>query len=101
MTTEADEAYRQRNYLVSVLTRLFPSGRRPTAIAGWEPEWHNCVFIDLPTGQVSYHYHDSHAFLFSHLPPYTKDWDGHDKDIVHQRLLALRCEGENLCPQEA
>lgn len=88
-TEEKDEAYRQRNYLVAALTKLFPSGIRPTKIAGWDPEWDGCVYIDLPSGQVSYHYHSSQAFLFDHLPKYYNAYDGHDKEIVHNRLLTL------------
>jgi len=87
---EMNEAYRQRNYLVAALTTLYPSGTWRTNIDGWDPEWHGCVYIDLPTGQISYHYHDSQAFLFAHLPVYNKGWDGHDKEVVHQRLLALK-----------
>jgi hypothetical protein len=86
---EKNEAYRQRNHLVAALARIYPSGIRATNIEGWEPEWHGCVLIDLPSGQISYHYHDSHAHLFAGLPPYTKEWDGHDKDVVHARLGAL------------
>ena len=86
---EKNEAYRQRNYLVAALARLYPSGVRPTNIEGWDPEWHGCVYIDLPTGQISYHYHDSQAHLFRDLPPYTKKWDGHDKNTVHERLSGL------------
>ena len=86
---EKDEAYRQRNHLVAALARLFPSGIRATNIEGWEPDWRGCVFIDLPSGQISYHYHDSQAHLFADLPPYEKPWDGHDKETVHARLAAL------------
>ena len=86
---EKDEAYRQRNYLVAGLSRMFPSGIRQTEIPGWDLEWQGCVFIDLPAGQISYHYHVSHAHLFEHLPRYEKPWDGHDKDTVHRRLLEL------------
>jgi len=86
---EKDEAYRQRNHLVAALARLYPSGIRPTNIEGWSPDWHGCVYIDLPSGQISYHYHDSQAQLFSELPLYTKKWDGHDKETVHSRLAAL------------
>lgn len=86
---EKDEAYRQRNHLVAALASLFPSGIRATNIEGWEPDWHGCVFIDLPSGQISYHYHDSQAPLFADLPPYTKKWDGHDKETVHKRLAAI------------
>ena len=88
-TEEKDEAYRQRNYLVAALARLFPSGIRATNLSGWDPEWHGCVYIDLPAGQISYHYHDREAHLFEDLPPYEKPWDGHDKETVHDRLLLV------------
>lgn len=83
---EKDAVYRERNYLVATLARQFPSGIRNTEIEGWDPEWHGCVFIDLPSGQISYHYHDSERWMFQDLPPYEKPYDGHDKDTVHQRL---------------
>jgi hypothetical protein len=86
---EKDEAYHQRNYLVAALARLFPSGIRRTCIPDWDPEWRGCCYIDLPTGQISYHYRDCESFLFSDLPIYSKAWDGHDKETVHRRLLAL------------
>ena len=85
-----DEAYRQRNHLAAALATLFPSGTRRTAIPGWSDDWHGCVYIDLPTGQISYHYHDSHALLFAGLPAYDKPYDGHDKDAVHVRLARLQ-----------
>jgi hypothetical protein len=84
-----DDAYGQRNVLVAALARIFPSGIRPTAIEGWSDDWHGCVYVDLPTGQISYHYHDSERALFADLPPYAKPWDGHDKDAVHARLLSI------------
>jgi len=88
-TEEKNEAYRQRNYLVAALASLFPSGITRTNIPGWDPEWHGCCFIDLPSGQISYHYHDREAHLFAELPPYEKLWDGHDKETVHRRLMRL------------
>lgn len=84
-----DEAYLERNRLVALLASLYPSGIARTEILGWDPEWHGCVYIDLPTGQVSWHYHDSHAELFAHLPPYTKPWDGHDTAEKYARVMAL------------
>lgn len=86
---EKDEAYRQRNVLVAALARLYPSGTRKTNIEGWSEDWHGCVYIDLPAGQVSYHYHDSQAHLFAGLPPYEKPWDGHDKEEAERRLSAV------------
>ena len=89
-TGEAAAAYTERNHLASALAHLFPSGIARTAIPGWDEEWHGCVYIDLPTGQISYHYHDSEHYLFVDLPPYRGIWDGHDKETVHQRLMDLR-----------
>lgn len=81
-------AYYERNMHVALLARLYPSGIRETHIEGWDEEWRNCVYIDLPAGQISYHYHTREAHLFHDLPPYTKPWDGHQKDLVHERLLS-------------
>ena len=81
-----DQAYLERNTLVALLARLYPSGLRPTAIEGWNPAWHNCVYIDLPSGQISFHYHDDLAHLFQGLPAYTKPYDGHDKATVMKRI---------------
>lgn len=52
------------------------------------------MFIDLPTGQVSWHVHDSELALFDFLP--TSDqrcWDGHSTDEKYERLLAWRPQG--------
>lgn len=86
---EKDQAYLERNHVVAALARAFPSGIRETSIEGWNPEWNGCVYIDLPSGQISYHYHSSQAHLFQDLPAYTKMWDGHDKDQVHARLTSI------------
>mgnify|MGYP001560934242 CR=1 FL=1 len=83
------QAYLERSHLVAALARMFYAGIRQTKIDGWSPDWYGCVYIDLPSGQISYHYHDSHAHLFDGLPPYNKPWDGHDKDTVHKRLSEL------------
>jgi hypothetical protein len=64
-------------------------GVAKTAIVGWSPEWHGCVYIDLPTGQVSWHYHDREAYLFENLPPYEGEWDGHDTPEKYRRVEAL------------
>lgn len=82
-------AYAQRNFVVAALARCFPSGVRPTDIQGWEADWHGCVYIDLPTGQISYHYSDAEAWLFEDLPRYEKPYDGHDTKCVHARLALL------------
>lgn len=90
-----DNAYRERNYVVAALARVFPSGIRPTKIEGWDPEWENCVYIDLPTGQISYHYHLDDSDLFIRLPDYLHPFDHHDKKTVHQRLFRLNSRIDN------
>lgn len=89
LRAEKDGAYLERNHLVAALSKLYPSGLRITNIPGWSADWHGCCMIDLPTGQISYHFHDSQAHLFAHLKPYAGEWDGHDKDVVHARLGQL------------
>jgi hypothetical protein len=89
MRVRKDAAYEERNQVVAALARLFPSGIARTAIDGWSEDWHGCVYIDLPTGQVSWHFHDSQADLFAGLPAYTKPWDGHDTPEKYRRVAAL------------
>lgn len=84
-----DGAYLERNQVVAALAKCFPSGVARTAIEGWSEDWHGCVYIDLPTGQVSWHFHDSQAGLFDGLPPYQGQWDGHTTDEKYARLAAL------------
>ena len=90
MKARKDAAYLERNHLVAALAKCFPSGTARTAIEGWHEEWHGCVYIDLPTGQVSWHYHDSHAYLFAELSPYQRSWDGHTTDEKYRRVDQLQ-----------
>lgn len=92
MEARKDAAYEERNRVVAALARAFPSGVKRTAIPGWSDDWHGCVYIDLPTGQASWHYHDSHAHLFDGLPPYPGEWDGHSTEEKYRRLAALADE---------
>ncbi len=89
MEARKDEAYLERNRLVALLSTLFPAGRARTAIDGWSEDWHGCVYIDLPTGQASWHYHDSQAYLFAHLPEYQGEWDRHTTEQKYERISAL------------
>lgn len=93
---ELDRTYTERNQIVAALSKLFHAGLARTNIPGWEPEWHGCVYIDLPTGQVSWHYHERDADLFSHLGPYQGKWDGHDTPEKYRRLAALTAPAHDL-----
>lgn len=88
-------AYEERNRIVALLSALaLDRGwlvcRTQTAIEGWSDDWHGCVYIDTPQGQISWHYHDSHAPLFAHLPWRDScEWDGHDTPTKYERVAAL------------
>lgn len=92
MEARKDAAYLERNQVVAALAKCFPSGIRKTAIEGWSDDWHGCVYIDLPAGQISYHYHDAQADLFFGLPAYDKPYDGHTKEQVHDRLQSAQLQ---------
>ncbi len=86
-----DLAYLERNKCVALIARMAlamgcKAGLSKTAIEGWSDDWHNCVYIDLPTGQVSWHLHDSQLSLFNDLPRYECVWDGHDTDEKYRRV---------------
>lgn len=89
MEARKDAAYYERNQVVAALAKCFPSGVARTAIEGWSEDWHGCVYIDLPTGQASWHFHDSQAHLFDGLPPYSGKWDGHTTEEKYERLARI------------
>jgi len=77
----ADKAqcYDDRNDLVMLLVTM---ARERGLSAGYridlkEPEW-PVAFIELPTGQVSWH-----------LPQHTKEWDGHSTEDKYKRAKAF------------
>lgn len=81
---QKDLAYSERNKLVALLSKLFPASleRHPDEDKDWEDDWRWIVFIQLPTGQVSWHIHDSELPLFDHLPANQGvKWDGHDNNL--------------------
>ena len=83
MNNQADAAYAERNRLVSALSKLFP------AAVYCDGVW-SAVYIELPTGQVSWHFGDRDAELFAHLPVAARNpWDGHDTVTKYARLEAL------------
>lgn len=91
MQRTIDNAYNERNRVVAALARLViaaggKAGLSKTEIEGWDPAWHNCVYIDGPNGQLSWHFHDREAPLFHSLPPYKKGWDGHTTEQKYERL---------------
>lgn len=83
-----DEVYRDRNLLAQFAAALaqrcgFPVG---TGIDADEPDW-PVVYIDLPTGQVSWHIPKGE--LVAGLGPYEREWDGHDGPKKERRIRAF------------
>jgi hypothetical protein len=86
MSNPINAAYTERNRLVALLASLYPSAVDHTAIDGWDPEWHNCVYIDFPWGQASWHFSNADAHLFEHLPRAEVKWDGHTTEAKYQAI---------------
>ncbi len=89
---EKNNAYSERNKLVAALSKLFPASleTHPESDLTWENDWRWIVFINLPTGQVSWHIHDSELPQFSHLYRICgRVWDGHTTEEKYARLAAL------------
>ena len=95
-----DVAYWERNQLVLLLTKVFPSylGKHSEADKEWENDWRNIVFVNSLQGQLSWHIHDSELEYFKDLPTAkqvafyknidikTLEWDGHTTEDKYNRL---------------
>lgn len=85
-------AYEERNKLVCALSKIYPSwlGKHeddPT----WQKEWFNIVFVQLPTGQASWHIHEDLLPLFAHLElDLSKKWDKHSTEEKYDRLSKIK-----------
>lgn len=88
-----DAAYTERDRLVCALSKAFPSflGRHSPDDVAWDDDWRWIVFVELPTGQASWHIHDSEREWFNHLAVRTGSalWDGHTTEEKYRRLDAL------------
>jgi hypothetical protein len=89
LTADLDAAYTERANLVALLASLYPSRWRyaDPSTPGWP-----VVFVDLPTGQASWHVSPEDWHLFAHVPHGTgpgAEWDGHTTEQKYQRLRDL------------
>lgn len=62
-------------------------GKDKTAVQGWE----NVLYIEIPTGQISWHFPEHEWYLFSmhgHIPNDATEyaWDGHGVEIKYRRI---------------
>jgi hypothetical protein len=81
-----DEVYAERNKLVAALSKLFPAWIGTDGTPGWF-----VVYIELPTGQASWHFKESERNLVSHLKEGGAMciWDGHTTEEKYERLAKL------------
>ena len=88
-----DELYRHRVNLFLALCATMPNKvqcREEPSYGDWI-----CVYLELPTGQISYHVPGEYRPVLVDLYPWTvvNPWDGHDSDKVAVRLLAFASHG--------
>lgn len=81
---EKDDIYWERNRLAAILARVFPSYLRMSLTA---EEW-SCVYINLPSGQISFHIPENEIIQFIGLERNAPiEWDGHSDEEKWKRTL--------------
>jgi hypothetical protein len=89
---ELRRAYEDRAVLLAVLAAIYPA-----RLCANDPEWPDwpVLYIDIPTGQVSWHINPDDTHLFRHAhhiapnAPGAPVWDGHTREERNDRLTAL------------
>lgn len=90
---QLNAAYRERAHLVALLTVLWPS----VIILDGDPDapgW-ALVYIDSPTGQLSWHLSGDDLDLFPHVPRVETSavtWDNHTTEEKYQRIRQQTAE---------
>ena len=92
---ERDGAYGERNRVVAWAARMalalgFDVTVTKTAIHGWDTAWHNCIYVQTPEGQVSWHFHDQEVDVFADFPRGAVTWDGHSTPQKYDRVRTAR-----------
>jgi hypothetical protein len=88
---ERDKAYRERAALVAYLA----ANCRSVIMHDADPDapgW-SAIFVETPSGQMSWHLAEADLDLFRHVPKvlrhFKTPWDGHTTDEKYQRLAEL------------
>lgn len=86
-----DGAYRERDELVALLSKLYPShlSEHDPDDSDWNPAWRMIVCVHTPWGQAAWHVKwDTEYALFDHLDQddVYSDWDGHTTEQKYDRL---------------
>ncbi len=89
--SECDSVYKERDLCIALLVQYAQKadvnvGIKEHVGEEWEDEWRNVLFIDLPTGQVSWHLHRDELVNFPGVGPYAGEWDGHTTEEKYERI---------------
>ena len=79
-----DQAYHDRNLVVQLAAKLAIQCGLKAGIRERQGQW-PILYIDLPTGQVSWHIPKDE--LIPGLPDFPDSWDGHDLKTKRNRLI--------------
>jgi hypothetical protein len=95
LKAQKDAAYSERNQCVALIARMAGRmgwivgvGKHPAEDTAWEDDWRTVLFVTLPTGQMSWHFHDSEKHLLDGLPERSFVWDGHTTPQKYERVNA-------------
>lgn len=89
-----NDAYDERARVVAAYAKLLAALGYKVGVGRHEPEgdpewagWETVLYIDLPSGQVSWHYSDAQALeLLADVPEYHIKWDKHTTQEKYNRL---------------
>lgn len=91
--TDTSDVYTERNKCIALSAWLAKQLGFDTWIGidkEQEKEWQNVVYIQLPTGQVSWHISETEMGLLNFLSKdESKSWDGHDSIEKYKRIESL------------
>lgn len=88
LVSRINATYRERNACVSLIAKMAHKQGLKVGILHDETAlaFHNVVYIDLPSGQISWHIADEDMDYFEGLPVYEGHWDGHDTPTKYERV---------------
>ena len=86
--TEAEIGFTQRDELLVVLSKMWPSHLMPKAEDD-DADWKHVLCIYSPGGELYYHIADERLTMFSHLPVLASHFDGSDSPERTRRLNAI------------
>ena len=93
--TEIDKVYEERNRVIALLCRLFPS----KVVLECETPGYHVLYVDTAQGQLSWHFPETDLHLFSGIPTGEVKWDGHDTDEKYRRLALLVKDADDAMTQ--